>query len=447
MKRSTLSGLGIAAVVSLALAGCGGGSGDADADADAAPDPAATGAEEQAEPVTVTLAGWSLATTPEFQLLADAFHEANPDVTVELKEYDATNYDTQMIADLAAGSAPDIFVQKNLKNFFTYQDGGQLMDVSDVASSYDENVSGLESYQVDGATYAIPYRQDSWYVYYNQDLFDAAGVEYPDGTWTWDEYVSTAKELTTGLQGAGSEALGTYQHVWQSVVQGFALAQTPDADLLGGDYQYVAPYYERSLDLQQSGAQVTYGTATTNSLTYQSQFGTQKAAMMPMGSWYVATLIAQQGNGEADTFTWGIAPAPQLDSSTTDVPVTFGDPTGLGINPAIDESKVEAAKAFLAFIGGEDAATALAGIGITPAYTSDAVTEAYFALEGAPADELSKFAFSTHDTRPENPLSPDTATIQNILADAHSAIMSESSAVDAAVSEAADRVKNEVLDQ
>lgn len=440
MKRSIVTGLGIAAVVSLALTGCSSSDGDTD--------PGSTDPASPAAPVTVTLAGWSLATTPEFQLLADAFHEVNPDITVEVQEYDATNYDTQMIADLAAGSAPDIYVQKNLMNFFTYQNGGQLMDVSDVASSYDENVSGLglESYQVDGATYAIPYRQDSWYLYYNKDLFDAAGVEYPDGSWTWDDYTSTAKELTSGLQGAGSEALGAYQHTWQSVVQGFALAQTPDADLLSGDYSYVAPYYERSLDLQQSGAQVTYGTATTNSLTYQSQFGTQKAAMMPMGSWYVATLIAQQATGDADTFNWGLAPAPQFDSSTTDVPVTFGDPTGLGINPGIDESKVEAAKAFLAFIGGEDAAKALAGIGITPAYTSDAVTEAYFALEGVPSDDLSKFAFSTHDTRPENPLSLDTATIQHILADAHSAIMSESSPVDAAVSEAGARAENEVLD-
>jgi len=440
MKRSIVTGLGIAAVVSLALTGCSSSDGDTD--------PGSTDPASPAAPVTVTLAGWSLATTPEFQMLADAFHEVNPDITVEVQEYDATNYDTQMIADLAAGSAPDIYVQKNLMNFFTYQNGGQLMDVSDVASSYDGNASGLglESYQVDGATYAIPYRQDSWYVYYNKDLFDAAGVEYPDGSWTWDDYTSTAKELTSGLQGAGSEALGAYQHTWQSVVQGFALAQTPDADLLSGDYSYLAPYYERSLDLQQSGAQVTYGTATTNSLTYQSQFGTQKAAMMPMGSWYVATLIAQQANGDADTFNWGLAPAPQFDSSTTDVPVTFGDPTGLGINPGIDESKVEAAKAFLAFIGGEDAAKALAGIGITPAYTSDAVTEAYFALKGVPSDDLSKFAFSTHDTRPENPLSPDTATIQHILADAHSAIMSESSPVDAAVSEAGARAENEVLD-
>ncbi|WNB86199.1 extracellular solute-binding protein [Cellulomonas sp. ATA003] len=435
MKRSIVGGLSVAALAVTTLTACGGD--DADAGAGGG------GAEAADGPVTLSLAGWSLATTPEFQVLADAFHAENPDVTVELAEYDATNYDTQMIADLAAGSAPDLYVLKNLLNFHTYQDGGQLLDVSDAAASLDESTSGLGAYEVDGATYAVPYRQDSWYVYYNRDLFDAAGVEAPGECWTWDEYADTATALTTALAASGSDAKGAYQHVWQSTVQGFANAQSEDVDILDGDYDHLAPYYERSLELQATGAQVDYGSATTNSLTYQSQFGTQKAAMLPMGSWYVATLIAQQESGDADTFAWGLAPAPQLEC-TGDDPVTFGDPTAIGINPAIDDEKAAAAQEFLTFIGSEAAATELAAIGITPAYAGDAVTEAYFALEGVPTDELSQWTFAHHDTRPENPVSEFTAPVQSALSDAHSAIMSTSSSVEealaAAEAQAADAV-------
>jgi multiple sugar transport system substrate-binding protein len=61
-----------------------------------------SGSSDPNAPVTLTLAGWSLSTTPEFKTLADGFHAANPNITVELKEYDATNYDTQMIADRLA---------------------------------------------------------------------------------------------------------------------------------------------------------------------------------------------------------------------------------------------------------------------------------------------------------------------------------------------------------
>jgi multiple sugar transport system substrate-binding protein len=437
MKR-TIPAVGLAAALALTLTACGGDTTDetpATGDGDAAE-------EMSDEPVTLTLAGWSLATTPEFQTLADAFNEEHPNVTVELAEYSAGDeYDTQMIADLAGGTAPDIYVQKNLKNFYTYADGQQLLDVSDVAGGLDPATGGVDFYEMDGASYAVPYRQDSWLLYYNKDLFAEAGIDEPDGSWTWDDYVETAKELEGEL-----DAKGTYQHSWQSVVQGFALAQSEGAALDTGDYSWLAPYYERALDLQESGAQESFGTVTTNSLSYQAQFGTQEAAMLPMGSWYVATLIAQQESGEADEFEWGMAPIPQADASTTGTdatPVTFGDPTGLGINPAIDEDKVAAAKEFLSFAAGEGGADALAGIGITPALLNDTVIDTYFALDGVPTDDLSAFAFSTHDTRPENPVSETTAVVQNILGDTHSAIMSESDSVEDALAEASDRAANE----
>ena len=432
MKRSISAVLGVVSAVSLVLAGCGD---------DATPEAAPTG------PVTLTLAGWSLATTPEFKTLADGFHAANPNVTVELKEYDATNYDTQMIADLSAKKAPDVYVQKNLKNFYTYQSGKQLLDVSDVAKQVGDKAGGLSGYQVDGKTWAIPYRQDSWVLFYNRALFDKAGVKYPDGSWTWDDYVRVSKQLTTQLKTNGSTALGDYQHVWQSSVQGFALAQTPGAKIESGDFGFLKPYYSRSLDLQSAGAQPTFGTATTNKLTYQAQFGKQSAAMMLMGTWYIATLLKQQDKGDADKFAWGMAPAPQFDASTTGTskkPVTFGDPTGLGINPAIDKQKVAAAKAFLAYAASQQGAKALAGIGITPADTAS-VTQDLFALKGMPTDDLSKFTFATHETKPENPVSKHTAALQNVLNDLHSAVLSGSKPIDAAVTAAQDRAKNEVL--
>ena len=300
-------------------------------------------------------------------------------MTVELKEYDAANYDTQMTADLSAGTAPDIYIQKNFKIFYTYWTAAQLLDVSDVAEGLRDTTSGLTDYQVDGKTYAMPYRQDSWVLYYNKDLFDKAGVAYPDGSWTWDDYAKAAKELTTGAEGGrvdggrrptstrGSRPCRASRSPRRRARTWPAASSTTSSRTTTG-----------SLDLQDAGAQPSFGTVTTDKLTYQAQFGKQKAAMMPMGTWYVATLLAQQASGDADTFNWGIAPAPQLDSSTagtSKTPVTFGDPTGLGINPPSPTGRSSAvAKAFLGYAAGQSGAKALAGIGITPANTSDAVT-------------------------------------------------------------------------
>ncbi|MGQ2915068.1 ABC transporter substrate-binding protein [Microbacterium aurantiacum] len=430
MKRTHVAAAGMAVVASLSLAACsGGGSGEA-APADG--------------PITLTLSGWSLDTTPEFQALADAFTEQNPDVTVELMGYDAAEYNTLLTADLAARSGPDIITQKEVKFVPTFVEGGQLLDVSDV--ELPDGISGAGSYEVDGASYAVPYRNDSWVLFYNKAMFDAAGVDYPDGSWTWDDYEAAAEELTAGLTGAGMDARGAYQHSWQSTVQGFANAQT-GSDILEGEYGYMAPYYQRVLDMQDAGAQIDFNTAGANQLTYQGEFGTQKAAMLPMGTWYVATLIAQQASGDAQDFEWGIAPIPQESASTAgtdNVPVTFGDPTGFGINAAIDESKVQAAKDFLAFAAGEEGAQILAEIGITPALLTDPVVETYFAVDGAPTDELSLFAFSTHEVLPENPTSNRTAAIQGILGDMHSAILSGSTSVEDGIAEAQERVANEV---
>jgi multiple sugar transport system substrate-binding protein len=425
MNRRILAAGSLAAVAALTLAGCSGSS-----DAGESTDPDA--------PVTLTLSGWSIDTTPEFQTLADAFTEDHPNVKIELKEYDAAEYNTLVTADLAAGSGPDIITQKEVKYVTTFQEGGQLLDVSDVALP--DGISGADSYEVDGAAYAVPYRQDSWVLFYNKALFEAAGVAEPDGSWTWEDYADAAEALTTDA------SKGAYLHRWQSTVQGFANAQT-DTSVLDGDFSNMKDYYDNTLALQDAGDQVDFNTSTANQLTYQGEFGTQKAAMMLMGTWYTATLIAQQASGEANDFEWGIAPAPQLDAKTTgtdNTPVTFGDPTGFGINANIDSAKADAAKQFLEFAASEEGAQALAEIGITPALTNDAVVESYFAVEGAPTDDLSTFAWSTHDVLPENPTSSKTATIQGILADLHTAVMSGSVSVDDAIKTAEDRVKNEV---
>ncbi|MDR0417178.1 MAG: extracellular solute-binding protein, partial [Propionibacteriaceae bacterium] len=372
----------------------------------------------------------------------------NSDIKIEIVEYDANDYETLMLTDMSAGNAPDIITVKQAKFTPQWANGKQLLDISDVVSQLPSNVSGAGSYVVDGVNYAVPYRQDSWVLFYNKDLFDEAGVAQPDGTWTWDDYAAAAEELTTKLSAKGVK--GAYEHSWQSTLQGFAQAQTPGASLIGGeDYTYLKPYYERVIRLQQSGAQETYGTVTTNKLTYQGQFGKQSAAMMAMGSWYVATLVSQQASGDADTFAWGIAPAPQFDATTTGldkVPVTFGDPTGMGIYAKIDPAKIDAAKQWLKFISSDKAGTTLAEIGIVSSVASAAVTNAFFAQQGVPTDELSKFAMSTHKTNPENPSHEKIAAIQSALNEAHTAILSadDASVIDAQIADATAKIKDEL---
>lgn len=430
MKRLTSLGAVAAAVVLLATSACSAG---------------APAAENSAQGGELTFAGWALAATPEFQTLADAYNATNPAYKVTVKEYDSTNYDTQMTADLAAKTAPDLFPIKNQRSFYTYAAGKQLADVSDIAKDLAPGPA-IESNTLDGTTYAIPYRQDGMVLYYNADLFKKAGIDTPDGSWTWDDYAKTATELSQKLKSEGAK--GTYQHGWQSMVQGFATAQTQGASILSGDYEYLRPYYERALKMQQDGAMENYGTITTNKLTYQAEFGTQKAAMELMGTWYAGMLVTQQESGDAQDFEWGIAPVPQQTAATAgrdNTPVTFGDATAVGINAAVSGAKLDAAKDFLKFISSEKAGLELTKIGITPFNLSDANVKSFFATDGMPTDELSKWAYQTRETKPDNPVSKDTAAIQNMLLELHTSVMTGSQDLDAGLKAASDKAKNEIL--
>ena len=123
-------------------------------------------------PVTITLAGWSLATTPEFKTLADGFHAPHPNVTVELKEYDAGQL-----------RHPDDRRprRRHRTGRLRAEEPQELLHLPERRSAARRLRRGrglgrkrrrLASYQVDGKTYAVPYRQDSWVLYYNKDLFD-----------------------------------------------------------------------------------------------------------------------------------------------------------------------------------------------------------------------------------------------------------------------------------
>ncbi|MDR1450285.1 MAG: extracellular solute-binding protein [Propionibacteriaceae bacterium] len=434
MKLSKAAALSLAAFVGLSLTACGG--------SDSGGEPSASAAGS----VDLTVSAWSPTDASEFQKLADAFEDKNPDIKISFADYGDSGYDAALKEALEAGQAPDIVTIRQNDSVAAWAAGKQLLDVSDVTAGL--SVSGAASYTVDGAAYAVPYRQDFWVLYYNKDLFDAAGVAYPDGSWTWDDYAAAAETLTTKL--AGKDAKGAYEESWQSTVQGFAQAQTPEADLVGGeDYTYLKAYYERAVALQNGGDQETFADVTAKKLSYESQFGQQSAAMMAMGSWYVAALGAQQASGEAADFAWGVAPAPQYDFSTAGLkktPVTFGDPLGMAVNAKIDPAKIDAAKKWLRFVGSDEAGTILSGLGLFSTVSSDAVVNAYFAVEGVPSDDLSKFALSVHTVKPENPPHEKIAAIQAILDKAHTAIMTagDAAVIDDEIAKAADAVKAEL---
>ncbi|TDD56230.1 sugar ABC transporter substrate-binding protein [Nonomuraea terrae] len=420
--RHLTKGLAATAALALALTACGSGGGE----------PAADGT------TTLTVTVWNLAKTPEFKALFDAFQKANPGVKIQPVDILADDYPEKVTTMLAGGDKTDVITMKNVTDYSRYSSRGQLADLTDLVKSADTSkLAGLDAFDVSGKYFALPYRQDFWLLYYNKKLFDEAGTEYPDGL-TWDEYAELAKKLT---KGEGSEKVyGTYHHTWRSVVQAVSAAQT-GGDQLGGDYAFFTDQYTMAVGLQQAGAAIDFGTATSQKSDYRTMFETAKTAMMPMGTWYISGILEAKAGGATDV-EWGLAPMPQRPGATE--VTTFGSPTAFAVNNRAEHADL--ARKFVQFAASQAGAEAITKVGVVPALQSPEITEAYFALDGMPTDELSKKAFEPDKVVLEMPVSEHTSDVDTILNEEHQLIMVGDKTAAEGIQSMNDRVKSEVLD-
>lgn len=420
MKRHLMRSLTVASALLLVTAACGGG-GD---------EPAKTADGKD----VLTIAVWAYDQTPEFKALFDAFEAENP--TIDIQPVDllaGDDYAEKVTTMLAGGDKTDVLTMKNVTDYARYGTRGQLADLTDVVDGLPrESYRGLDAFDLDGTYYALPYRQDFWVLYYNKKLVGDADLS----NLTWDEYAALAKSLTKG-EGA-EKVYGAYHHVWRSVVQAIAASQN-GGDQLGGDYSWMADQYATTLDLEKAGAIMPWSTANSQKVSYDSQFSTGKAAMLPMGAWYSARLIADKAAGKHDT-DWGVAPMPQPAKGAG--VKTFGSPTAFAVNK--NARNAEAARAFVEFASGEKGATAVAKIGIYPSFTNDAVLAAYAGVAGMPNDETAKKAFAPDEIMLEMPVSETSSDVDAILKEEHELIMAGEKPVPDGITEMGDRVKNEV---
>lgn len=144
--------------------------------------------------------------------IADKFEEENPGIKVEIEVTPWKDYWTTLETSATGGSAPDVFWM-NAPHFAMYAQGGMLTSLDDaigdseVASKADFPESLVDMYSDNGVWYGMPKGFDTIAVYYNKELFDNAGVAYPTTDWTWDDYVSIAKQLTDADNGVYGTAL------------------------------------------------------------------------------------------------------------------------------------------------------------------------------------------------------------------------------------------------
>jgi multiple sugar transport system substrate-binding protein len=136
------------------------------------------------------------------QELAEQFMEDHPDIPVKIQTIPADGYDQKVFTSIAAGNPPDIFGSGDVI-IPTIVSKGYAVDLNKFVERDNFNLNAFYPDVVEGLTFegqlvGLTDNWDTQIMYYNRDLFDAAGLEYPDGTWTWDDFVSAGRQLTEG---------------------------------------------------------------------------------------------------------------------------------------------------------------------------------------------------------------------------------------------------------
>ncbi|MDN6302040.1 MAG: sugar ABC transporter substrate-binding protein [Brachybacterium sp.] len=364
---------------------------------------------------------WDNVQQPAMEEIIDAFNEEYPNIEVSITTAPFDQYFTRLQTQAGSGEMPDV-LWMNGPNVQLYASEGMLMPLSELLEAGDidpGNYPGAmnELYTMEGEQYAVPKDFDTIGLWYNKRLFDEAGVEYPSDGWTWDDFRSAAKTISDELgdQGVYGFAGGVANQalVYPAIMQAGGEIISEDGTTSGYDSSEARQAFQMLADMVEDGSSPSV--ATTTDTEYYELFSSERAAMAWDGNWRVATY----------------ADSPAMENiQVTHLPREQRQATpshGIGNAVAANTSEPEAAAAFLAFLGGEQAAIIQAEMGTAnPAFTGS--QDAYIA--SVPEFDLQVFIDAAEEYAIQYPVSLNTAAWLNEESEYFPALISGEMTVD-----------------
>lgn len=287
--------------------------------------------------------------------LCEDFTAENPSIVI--KPIYTGNYDDNIIklqTAFEAGDQPDMVINLGTNRFsMVYSDYALCLDELIARDGGDEYINDfvesfmIDSY-VDGKIYSIPFQRSVNILYYNKDMFAAAGLDPEVAPSTWDELVEYAQKLTlrdeNGNVTQWGVALGLSTGSAQWTFTGLALQNSLDGSGLATDDGKAVLFNTAEniealqfvLDLQQKHKVMQEGIIANGDLPTMFKEGT--VAMIENSTGGMTSIAASGVN-------FGVAMLPG--------PRRNGAPTGGGniyICNGIPEAHQEAAWKFIRFV-------------------------------------------------------------------------------------------------
>ncbi len=249
------------------------------------------GSKESADDgkTTIRFATWDTGDKLKIQQdLAKKFEAENPDIKVQVEAY-GDGFDQKIAASFGAKNPADVVY---MWDFPTYHDSlmplGELLD-SDEDLNLEDIYPGLFNYcTVNDEVYGLPAGFTTHVIYYNKDLFDEAGVDYPEDGWTWDEFLEIAEKLTDKDSKQYGFSFNTNpdpydfeQFIWSND----SAFISPDGKELEGymNGEKTAEVFETFLQMKKDQTAYVYGTEASQGAG--DLFKSGKLAMIESGIW------------------------------------------------------------------------------------------------------------------------------------------------------------------
>lgn len=223
---------------------------------------------------------------------------------------ESASYQDVLVTELEAGTAPDVFWIPGT-DIARFAEAGLILNLADLSAA-DEDFNAEDFYagpmgflttpieEGTDALWGLPRDVSAFAIYYNADLFDEAGLDYPGGEdWDWARFSEAAEEIS----GLGDEIYGFGMNAWWANWGYFVNAA--GGSFFNEDYTACALDSEAAVtglaaaaDLFENEVAVPWGTDS------EPPFLAGNVGMFLNGRW------ATPGTITNANFEWNVAPLP-----------------------------------------------------------------------------------------------------------------------------------------
>ncbi len=215
------------------LAGCGSSKGDV-ASNNVTPENNTGNTESGAKPITIDF--WNSWTGSDGETLiakVDEFNKTNPyGITVNMDI--SSSFAEKLSTSLPTGEAAPL-VLLGAADRFGYQE--YLLDMNDIwentsLKEADFNENAMSAMKIDDDLYSIPFQNSMYYLYWNKDLFEAAGLDPetpPQNYEEWTEMASNITDESKNVYGSGLiMSFGNHEMCMMQMLSGRLVTKADD---------------------------------------------------------------------------------------------------------------------------------------------------------------------------------------------------------------------------